>query len=56
MKPGSLEKYDYEYIRNGTVNIFIAVDFKAGKRVTQVTKRRTGVDFAQFVKTIVDEE
>jgi len=56
MKPGSPEKYDYEYVRNGTANIFMAVEFKAGKRVTQVTKRRTMVDFAQFVKMLVDEE
>jgi hypothetical protein len=34
----------------------MAVEFKAGKRVTQVTKRRTMVDFAQFVKMLVDEE
>ena len=46
MKPGSLEKYDYEYVRNGTANVFVAVEFKAGKRVTQVTKRRTMKDFA----------
>ena len=56
MKPGIHEKYDYEYVRNGTANIFMAVEFKAGKRVTQVTKRRTMVDFAQFVKMLVDEE
>jgi len=56
MKPGSPEKYDYEYIRNGTVNIFVAVEFKAGKRVTQVTKRRTRKDFALFVKMLIDEE
>ena len=56
LKPGSPEKYDYEYVRNGTANIFMAVEFKAGKRVTQVTKRRTMVDFAQFVKMLVDEE
>ena len=56
MRPGSPEKYDYEYVRNGTANIFMAVEFKAGKRVTHVTKRRTMVDFAQFVKMLVDEE
>ncbi len=56
MKPGSPEKYDYEYVRNGTANIFVAVEFKAGKRVTQVTKRRTMKDFARFVKMFVDEE
>lgn len=55
MKRGSPEKYDYEYVRNGTANIFVATEFKAGKRVTQVTKRRTMKDFALFVKMLVDE-
>ncbi len=56
MMSGSPEKYDYEYVRNGTANIFMAVEFKAGKRVTRVTKRRTMKDFALFVKVLVDEE
>ena len=56
LKPGRSEKYDYEYVRNGTANIFMAVEFKAGKRVTQVTKRRTMKDFALFVKMLVDGE
>nr|CBH39736.1 hypothetical protein BSM_32150 [uncultured archaeon] len=56
MKQESPEKYDYEYVRNGTANIFVALEFKAGKRVTQVTERRTMKDFAQFVKILVDEE
>ncbi len=56
IKPGSSEKYDYEYIRNGTANIFVAVEFKAGKRVTQVTKRRTRIDFAEFMKILITEK
>jgi hypothetical protein len=32
MKQGSPEKYDYQYKRNGTTNIFVAVDFNGGKR------------------------
>jgi DDE superfamily endonuclease len=56
MKPGNPEKYDYEYIRNGTTNIFVAVEFKAGKRVTQVTERRTRIDFAHFMKALIIEE
>ena len=43
-------------IRNGTANIFMAVEFKAGKRVTQVTERRTMIDFAQFMKALVIDE
>jgi hypothetical protein len=56
MTPGSPEKCDYEYVRNGTANIFMAVEFQAGKRVTQVTERRTMKDYALFVKMLVDEE
>ena len=56
MKPGSPEKYDYEYIRNGTANVFVAVEIKAGKRLTQVTKRRTMKDFALFIRNLVDKE
>ena len=56
MKPGSPAKYDYEYIRKGKANIFLAVESKAGKRVTKVTKRRTKTDFAAFIKELVDCE
>lgn len=56
MKPGSSEKYDYEYIRNGIANIFVAVHFKAGKWVTQVTESGTMIDFAHIMKLLVIEE
>lgn len=55
MKPGHIEKYDNEYIRRGNANIFMAVEFKAGKRTTRVTSRRTKKDFAKFVKHLVDK-
>jgi len=54
MKPGRPEKYDNEYIRWGNANIYMAVEFKAGKRITRVTSRRTKRDFAKFVKHLVD--
>ena len=54
MKPGSPEKYDYEYVRKGTRNIFVAVEPKTGKRITKVTKRRTKKDLAMFVKEVLD--
>jgi hypothetical protein len=52
-KPGSMEKYDYEYKRNGTCNIFMAVEPKAGKRFVKVTDTRTKADFAYFIKDLV---
>jgi len=55
MRPGVPERYDYEYTRKGMANIFVAIELKAGRRITQVTKRRTLMDFAIFVKMLVDE-
>lgn len=53
-KPGSLEKYDYEYKRKGTCNIFVAVAPKGGMRVVKVTETRTKKDFAEFVEDLVE--
>ena len=52
-KPGSPEKYDYEYKRKGTCNIFVAVVPKGGKRVVKVTATRTKEDFANFVEYLL---
>lgn len=54
MRPGSAEKYDYEYIRQGTANIFMAIEPKAGKRYTKVTNQRTKKDFASYLRGVVD--
>jgi DDE superfamily endonuclease len=54
-KPGKLEKYDYEYKRRGTCNIFVAVAPKAGIRIVKVTDTRTKEDFAYFVEDLVEK-
>jgi molybdopterin-binding protein len=41
MAPRSPTKLDYEYVRNGTVNMFVAVEPKAGVRVVSVTGKRS---------------
>jgi len=56
VKPGRPARYDYEYKRNGTSNIFVAVEPKAGKRVTEVTKTRKKSDFANFVADLVQKD
>lgn len=53
MKPGKPEKVDYEYKRNGTRNIFVAVEPLAGKHIIKVTKRRRKPEFAIFIKELV---
>ena len=42
-------KVDYEYVRNGTTNLFVAVEPKAGQRIVSVTEHRGKVDFVAFV-------
>ena len=39
-KPGRAARYDYEYVRNGSCNIFIATEPLAGKRLVKVTATR----------------
>jgi len=52
---GKILKEDYHYKRNGTRNIFMAVEPKGGKRYTEVTKRRTKPDYAEFMRRLTDE-
>ena len=54
-KPGSPEKVDSVYIRNGVANVFMISEPLAGKRETVVTKTRTAVDFANILKYTADE-
>jgi len=54
MTLGHCEKVDHQYIRRGNANIFMAVEFKAGKRTTRVTSRRTKRDFAKFIRHLAD--
>jgi hypothetical protein len=52
--PGRPERVDYEYERNGTVNLFMAFEPLAGRRRVTVTDRRTKVDFARVIRELVD--
>ncbi len=52
--PGRTAREDYHYERKGVANIFIASEPLAGWRCVRVTERRTKVDFARFVKEVVD--
>lgn len=53
--PGRVQRYDYEYRRNGTRNLFMFCEPKRGYRHIEVTQRRTAVDFAEQMKWLVDE-
>ncbi len=53
--PGQPERYDYEYTRNGTANLFMISEPLLGWRAVHVTERRTAVDFAEVVRWLVEE-
>ena len=54
-KPGRPRRFDYEYKRNGTRNLFLFCQPLAGWRHVDVTERRTMVDFAHQMRWLVDE-
>lgn len=51
--PGKPERVDYEYVRAGTCNIFVAVEPQRGHRVAQVTARRGKLDFIDFAHHLI---
>jgi len=53
-KPGSLQREDHEYRRCGVVDLFVAFEPLACKRVIKLTSTRTAVDFAHFLHELVD--
>jgi transposase len=52
--PGRRARRDYEYHRNGTANVFVAVDAHRPWRQATVTPRRTALDFAEWMRDLVD--
>ncbi len=53
-KPGKRARFDYEYVRNGTANVFMFVDVHRPWRHAKVTDRRTCRDFAECMRDLVD--
>ena len=54
-RPGRIQKYDSEYKRLGTANIFMAVEPLAGQRTVRVTDRRTKLDWAEFIRHLLED-
>jgi hypothetical protein len=51
---GQPERYDCEYKRNGTANLFVILDVHRPWRKVKVTDRRAGVDFAACMRELTD--
>jgi hypothetical protein len=54
-RPGVRERVDDEYTREGTANIFAAIEPITGKSLIEVTERRTARDMANFLRRLSDE-
>src|SRR3954465_3164819 len=54
-EPGQPERFDYEYERQGTANLFMVSEPLLGWRAVQVTERRTAKDFAEVVRWLVED-
>ena len=48
-------KIDYEYVRRGTTNLFVAVEPKAGTRTVTVTEHRGKTDFVAFIEELLTQ-
>jgi transposase len=51
---GQIERYDCEYRRNGTANLFVFLDAHRSWRKVKVTERRAAEDFAVCMRDLVD--
>ena len=54
-KRGQLARYDYEYSRRETCNIFIANEPLVGRRMVRVTSSRKRHDWARFLEEIAKQ-
>lgn len=55
MARGREARVDYEYVRHGMVNVFMANEPLKGKRMVEITKFKKKQDWAKFIKRITDE-
>jgi transposase len=53
-RSGQIERYDCEYKRNGTANLFIVLDVNRPWRKVKVTDSRTAIDFAICMRELAD--
>jgi DDE superfamily endonuclease len=55
MSPGKAKRYHYEYKRNGSCCVFLAFEPHTGFRYVEVRERRTAVDYAAFMQTLLTQ-
>lgn len=56
MQSGASARQDYEYERHGTANLFLSIEPLCSRRQVRVTHQRTGQDFAEMLRILVDDD
>src|SRR5215470_11817570 len=54
-EPGQPERFDDEYVRNGTANLFMVSERLLGRRAVRVTERRTAKDYAEVLRWLAED-
>jgi hypothetical protein len=52
MKEGKPTRFDYEYERAGTACLLVAIEPKTGRRIVEVSARRTKADYCRFLQRV----
>lgn len=55
MKPGAVEKIDYEYLRKGVASIFVAFEPLMSQRLVRVYRQRTRADYCRFGQEVANQ-
>jgi len=55
IRPGDVERFDHVYVRNGVASLFLAFEPLAGWRTVTVTDHRRRLEWAAFIKSLVDD-
>lgn len=53
-RPGAVERVDHVYVRNGVASLFMAFEPLAGWRTVAVTDQRRRLEWAGFIKVLLD--
>jgi hypothetical protein len=53
-RPGAVERFDHVYVRNGVASLFMAFEPLAGWRTVAVTDQRRRLEWAGFIKSLLD--
>jgi transposase len=52
LRPGTPERRTHDYVRNGTTNLYAALDVASGKVITDLTAKHRAIEFRKFLNLV----